>query len=186
MNRLARLQRRLRRLTRQIRRVRNEIRAEKAKAPRPRGLSRQGAEFIGEFEGFYAEPYNDPAGHCTIGYGTLLHTGNCTRHDRKEWGSISQDYALKLLRHEADNAWRVIEELVTVPLNQNKADALISFAYNVGVGAFMSSTLLKQINAKAGEKAIRYEFSRWVKAGGQTLPGLVRRRRAEADLYFTP
>jgi lysozyme len=104
----------------------------------------------------------------------------------KEWGEISHDRALDMLRTEADNAWRVIEEFVTVPINQNQADALISFAYNVGVGAFMSSTLLKRINAGGTEQAIRYEFSRWVKASGQTLPGLVRRREAEADLYFTP
>jgi GH24 family phage-related lysozyme (muramidase) len=182
------LRKRLRYLRDQIRRVKRRIRKARiqAAAARPSGLSKNGAHFIAEFEGFFAEPYNDPAGHCTIGYGTLLHTGNCTRADRKEWGTITEAKAIDMLRTEADNAWRVIEELVTVPLNQNKADALISFAYNVGVGAFMSSTLLKRINEKAAPSQIRYEFGRWVKAGGQTLPGLVRRRAAEADLYFTP
>lgn len=185
---MKRLQRRLRNLQMEIRRVRRQIRKLRAQGQqgRPKGLSTAGAHFIGEFEGFSATPYNDPVGHCTIGYGTLLHTGNCTRADRKEWGTISHAKAIQLLRTEANNAWRVIDDFVTVPLNQNQADALISFAYNVGVGAFMSSTLLKRINGKDGEKAIRYEFSRWVKADGQTLPGLVRRRRAEADLYFTP
>ena len=179
--RLGYLRLRIRRVRRQIK----KLRIKQANA-RPNGLSRKGAEFIAEFEGFYSRPYNDPVGHCTIGYGTLLHTGNCTRADMKEWGEISHDKALDMLRTEADNAWRVIEEFVTVPINQNQADALISFAYNVGVGAFMSSTLLKRINSGGTEHAIRYEFSRWTKASGQTLPGLVRRREAEADLYFTP
>ena len=185
---MSRLKHRLRYLREQIRRIKRRIRKARlqAAANRPAGLSRKGAEFIAEFEGFFPEPYNDPAGHCTIGYGTLLHTGNCTRADRKEWGAISEAKAIEMLRTEANNAWRVIEEFVTVPLNQNKADALISFAYNVGVGAFMSSTLLKRINEQAAPSQIRYEFGRWVKAGGQTLPGLVRRRAAEADLYFTP
>lgn len=181
---MKRLQRRLRYLLAELKRIRRQIR--KAQTKRPTGLSRRGAEFIAEFEGFSATPYNDPAGHATIGYGTLLHMGNVTSTDRKEWGSITHDRAIRLLQNEADNAWRVIEDLVDVRLTQNQADALISFAYNCGVGALMSSSLLKQINAKAGEKAIRYEFSRWVKADGKTLPGLVRRREAEADLYFTP
>jgi lysozyme len=182
------LRKRLRYLRDEIRKVKRRIRKARiqAAASRPKGLSKNGAYFIGEFEGFYSEPYNDPAGHCTIGYGTLLHLGNCTRADRKEWGTISEAKAIEMLQTEANNAWRVIEELVTVPLNQNKADALISFAYNVGVGAFMSSTLLRKINAKASPAQIRYEFSRWTKAGGKDLPGLVRRRKAEADLYFTP
>jgi lysozyme len=182
------LKKRLRYLRLRIRRVRRQIKKLRIKQTnaRPNGLSKKGAEFIAEFEGFMAECGEDPAGHCQIGFGTLIHLGACTRADRKEWGTISHDKALDMLRTEADNAWRVIEEFVTVPINQNQADALISFAYNVGVGAFMSSTLLKRINAGGTEHAIRYEFSRWVKASGQTLPGLVRRREAEADLYFTP
>jgi len=154
------------------------------------GLSKNGAEFIASFEGFSATPYDNDGGanggNCTIGYGTLIHTGPCVKRDFTEWGHISHERALRMLQDEANNAWRVIEEFVKVPLNQHQADALISFAYNVGVGAFMSSTLLRKINEKAGEKAIRYEFGRWVRAGAGPVPGLVRRREAEADLYFTP
>ena len=183
---MRRLRRRLKRLLIRVKIVRRKIRQAKADKAKPTGLSKAGAEFIAEFEGFSPVPYNDPVGHCTIGYGTLLHTGNCRRQDLKEWGTITHERGLQLLQDECETAWRVIEEFVTVPITQSMADALISFSYNVGTGAFMSSTLLRVINARGSEQEIRHQFSRWVKADGQTLPGLVRRREAEADLYFTP
>jgi lysozyme len=69
-------------------------------------------------------------------------------------------------------------------INQNQFDALVSFAYNLGPGNLKSSTLLKKVNANPEDESIRLEFMKWVKAGGKTLKGLVRRREAEANLYF--
>lgn len=186
---MRRLRRRLKRLLVRVKVIRRKIRAEKAKKAKPTGLSKNGAEFIAEFEGFSPIPYSNdgaPGGNCTIGYGTLIHLGPCRKQDFKDWGTITHERGLELLQDECQTAWHVVEEFVTVPLTQNMADALISFSYNCGSGAFMSSTLLRVINAGGSEQQIRHEFSRWVKAGGQTLPGLVRRRKAEADLYFTP
>jgi lysozyme len=60
-----------------------------------------------------------------------------------------------------------------------------SFAYNVGVGALGDSTLLKKLKVNPNDPAIRDEFMKWVYAGGVVLPGLVTRRKAEADLYFS-
>ena len=64
-------------------------------------------------------------------------------------------------------------------------DALVSFAYNVGVGNFAKSTLLKKVNANPNDPTIRSEFEKWNKANGRVLKGLVTRRKEEADLYFT-
>jgi lysozyme len=90
-----------------------------------------------------------------------------------------------MLRLEAGAVWPSISQAVKVRLNQNQADALISLVYNIGFQAFLDSTLLKRINASAPRSEIVSQWTRWVHAGGQVLPGLVRRREAEAQLYFS-
>ena len=70
-------------------------------------------------------------------------------------------------------------------INQHQFDALLSFTYNVGTGNLARSTLLRKVKANPQEPSIRTEFSRWVYGGGKRLPGLVRRRKMEADLYFS-
>ena len=81
-----------------------------------------------------------------------------------------------------DNAEAAINGRVTVPLTQPQFDALVSFVFNVGAGAFRKSTLLKKLNAGDYAEATA-EFPRWVKGGGKTLPGLVVRRAAEMLLF---
>ena len=71
-------------------------------------------------------------------------------------------------------------------INENQLGALTSFAFNAGTGNLQKSTLLKKVNANPNDPTIRDEFMRWTKAGGKVLNGLVTRRKAEADLYFTP
>lgn len=145
-------------------------------------LSNKGAAFIGAFEGFVDHPYNDPVGHCTVGYGHLIHEGNCTAHDRATWGTISRDRGLRLLQDDATRFEDGVRHLVKVPLNQHEFDALVSFSFNLGLGALRESTLLRKLNA--GERAsVPAEMARWDKAGGRTLPGLTRRRRAEGRLF---
>ena len=70
-------------------------------------------------------------------------------------------------------------------INQHQFDALLSFTYNVGTGNLARSTLLRKVKANPKDPSIRTEFSRWVYGGGKRLPGLVRRRKMEADLYFS-
>ena len=79
----------------------------------------------------------------------------------------------------------VVSSLVKAPLNQNQFDALVSFAYNVGGGAFASSTLLKLINAGAFGAAAA-QFTKWDLARGEVSAGLLRRRQAEQQLFVTP
>lgn len=135
-------------------------------------------EMIKKFEGFRSEAYQDVVGVWTIGFGTTrdVNKGDtCTMKQAEEW----------LIDDMIHDRLPVIEELVTVPLNDNQTCALISFCYNVGNGAFGKSTLLKKINAEASATEIRAEFAKWNKAGGKIYKGLIRRREAEADLFFS-
>lgn len=148
-------------------------------------LSTEGAEFIGAFEGFSATLYNDPAGHCTIGYGHLVHHGNCDGSEPPEFKKgITRRSAAQLLREDARAAEETIEDAVAVELSQAQFDALVSFCFNVGSGNFRASTLLKKLNAGKA-RAVPSELDRWVFAGGKKLDGLIRRRRAEGRLFAT-
>jgi lysozyme len=70
-------------------------------------------------------------------------------------------------------------------ITQNQFNALVSFAYNLGAQSLKGSTLLKKVNANPNDPTIAVEFLKWVNAGGRKVAGLVRRREAEANLYFT-
>ncbi len=151
--------------------------------PRKRKLSKKGARFIATFEGFRSELYDDPAGHCTIGCGHLVHHGRCDGSEPAEFRrGITRERALELLLEDAAQAADAVNGSVHVPLNQHQFDALVSFVFNVGVGAFGESTLLKKLN-EGRYQDVPKQLERWVKAGGRTLEGLVRRRKAEGELF---
>ena len=95
---------------------------------------------------------------------------------------ITRERALELLQQDAGTAAGEISSSVTVHLTQPQLDALISFAFNVGTGAFRDSTLLKLLNG-GDYGSVPAQLNRWTKASGQTLPGLVRRRTAEGALF---
>lgn len=148
-----------------------------------RSLSQQGAQFIAAFEGFRAQLYNDAAGHATIGYGHLVHHGPMNGSEPAEFkAGISHERALQLLTHDAASAAAEVNRSVTRGLNQHQFDALVSFVFNCGAGAFHKSTLLKKLNA-GDDQAVPSELRRWTKAGGRELAGLVRRRTAEGNLF---
>lgn len=138
--------------------------------------SHVGIALIKGFESLRLEAYRCPAGVWTIGYG---HTAGVSRGDR-----IDAQKAEQLLTDDL----RQFEDVVNREcphVTQNQFDALVSFTFNVGTGNFLKSTLLKCVKANPENVNIRYEFSRWNKANGTVLSGLIRRRRAEADLYFS-
>jgi lysozyme len=148
-------------------------------------LSDQGVEFIARFEGFSATLYDDPAGHCTIGYGHLVHTGACNGSEPERFKrGITKKQGLRLLRKDAASAAGTVGDKVTVPLNQEQFDALVDFVFNLGAGNFSSSTLLKKLN-QGQYSEVPSELDRWVFAGGKVLPGLVKRRKAEGTLFST-
>ncbi len=146
-------------------------------------LSKQGAAFIAHFEGFRGELYNDPVGHATIGCGHLVHHGPINGSEPEEFRrGITRERAIELLQQDADSAADAISRSVKVKLTQSQVDALISFAFNVGNGAFNDSTLLKLLN-QGDYGSVPAQLDRWTKASGRTLPGLVTRRKAEGGLF---
>lgn len=93
-------------------------------------------KFVAYFEGFLSCPYDDPAGHATIGYGHLLHYGGVTKKDKRKWGCITEDEGLKLLRkdlRETEDA--VLEKIEGATVTPTMVTALTSFAFNLGSGA---------------------------------------------------
>lgn len=152
---------------------------------RDRTLSAAGARLIAEFEGFSAHLYDDPAGHCTIGYGHLVHRGACDGSEPTELKKgLTKSEARQLLREDARPAGNAVNALVKVPLSQPQFDALTSFVYNLGAGSLAESQLLRRLNN--GEyDAVPEELAKWVNAGGKRLEGLVRRRRTEGEVFAT-
>ncbi len=145
-------------------------------------ISEKGLNLIISFEGFSAEPYRCPAGVPTIGYGTT-HYPNGTRVKMSD-KPISKKRAYAILKYEVDSHYgKAVEHSVGSETTQEQLDAMISFAYNLGTGAFKRSTLLKQHNRGKTKKAAN-EFAKWTHANGKVLKGLVRRRSAEKKLYL--
>ena len=148
-----------------------------------RTLSDAGANFIARFEGFRPDLYDDPARHCTIGFGHLVHRGPCNGTEPAEFrGGITRARGLELLKSDAQKAANEVLQSVRVPLNQHQLDALISFVFNVGTGAFRRSTLLRELN-EGHYQQVPTQLDKWVKAGDRTLQGLVNRRKAEGLLF---
>lgn len=131
------------------------------------------AALVGFYEGNHPTAYDDPVGIPTICYG---HTASV-----KPDQTLSDARCDELLAADLGSAFQVLDASVTVPLPVNRRAALASFIYNVGAGSFKRSTLLKKLNAGDAAGACA-ELSRWVKADGQVLPGLVVRRAAEREL----
>ena len=140
-------------------------------------ISETGIELIKKFEGCVLKAYKCPAGVWTIGYG---HTSGV-----KEGQTITKKEAEVFLKQDLLTFETYVSNLVTVAINQNQFDALVSFCYNLGPGNLKSSTLLKLINTKNFNAAAK-QFDRWVYAGGKKLSGLVKRRAAEKTLFLQP
>jgi GH24 family phage-related lysozyme (muramidase) len=159
-----------------------------AAAAAPTAISAAGTAFIAGFEGFIDHLYDDPAEghHCTVGFGHLVHRGPCNgaASEAEFTNGITRERALELLAAETTTAANAVLAAVTVPLTQTQLDALISFTFNVGVGAFRGSTLLQEINAGHFDQ-VPTQMNRWTRGGNRVLPGLVRRRAAEGNLFTT-
>lgn len=141
--------------------------------------SASGIEVIKEFEGLRLKAYLCPAGILTIGYGHTSAAGLPTVVPGK---LVSESQAEEILLNDLKKYEQGVSNLVKVQLSQGEFDALVSFAYNVGVGALSRSTLLKRINSERPSD-VPAEFMKWTRGGGRELPGLVRRRRAEVKLW---
>ena len=140
-------------------------------------VGKNGIDLIKKFEGLRLESYKCPAGLWTIGYGNTMWENTIKV---KENQVIDIQRAEKLLTYWVNK----YADKINLKVNQNQFDALVSFAYNVGIGNFDSSTLKKKVIENPNDPTIRDEFMKWVSSKGKQLSGLVKRREAEANLYF--
>ena len=137
-------------------------------------LGYEGTKLLKFFEGCKLTAYQDSVGVWNIGYG---HTKGVY-----DGMTITQDQAEQMLLTELEEYEGYVEKYVTVPLTQNQFDALVVWVYNLGPTNFRNSTLLKELNT-GNYTAAGNEITKWNKAGGKVLAGLVKRREAEALLF---
>lgn len=144
-------------------------------------ISDDGMALIKRFEGLRLQAYQDSVGVWTIGYGWTQPVAG-----RKVGAGMAIDVATaeRLLVCGVAQFERGVERLVAVTITQGQFDALVSFAYNLGLRALENSTLLRRLNAGDCQGAAD-QFGRWVNAGGVRLDGLVARRAAERALFLS-
>ena len=144
-------------------------------------VNKLGIETMHHFEGCKLTAYQCPAKVWTIGWGNTFYPD---KTPVKQGDVITQEQANELFETVMNNFALGVKKCLTKEVNENQFSALVCFAYNVGIGSLQKSTLLKKININPNDETIAGEFGKWTKAGGKVLLGLVRRRKAESDLYF--
>jgi GH24 family phage-related lysozyme (muramidase) len=143
-----------------------------------RHVTEAGLDLIKRFEGFSPTIYICPAGYPTIGYGHVVLV-----HEREQFAAcLTQAEATDILRKDVGIAERAVVRLISVPLTDGQFDALVSFTFNLGAGSLQRSTLRRLVN-RGEHEGVPSELMKWVWAAGRRLPGLVRRRKAEALAY---
>ena len=141
-----------------------------------RQITATGLALIKHFEGCSLKVYMCPAGIWTIGYG---HTGPLIT---AKTPNITLQEAEELLQHDLHKFEDAVLRLIKRPLTDGQFSALVSFCFNLGSGALQGSTLRMKCN-RSDDEDVPGEFIKWVWAGGKKLPGLMKRRKAEAILY---
>ena len=145
-------------------------------------LTKEGIELLHRFEGIRLKAYLCPANVWTIGYGnTFYEDGSKVKQGDEITKKRAEQLFFNIVNEFADQ----VRKLILQPIGANRFSALVSFAYNVGVANLKRSRLLKKVNSNPDDTSIRDEFMRWNKGGGVVLNGLTRRRKAEADLYYS-
>lgn len=129
-----------------------------------------GLALVKEFEGFRAKPYKDVGGTTTVGYGQTF--------------PLSEPLAAALLEASVAEFELGLERLIAVPITPPQWDALVSWAYNVGLTAAKKSTLIKVLN-QGKYDAVPHELAKWTRVKGVVVKGLKRRRDAEIARWNT-
>lgn len=154
-------------------------------------ISDKGLSLIKSFEGFRTEAYQDSIGIWTIGYGTIRYPSGAAVN---QFDECSDEQAEEFLRHDVKSFVDGLNKRISgIYLTQQQFDSLVSFCYNLGLAAFDSSTLFKKLKVNPNDETIyKYshdepagscEFTKWIRAGGKVVNGLLRRRMIEADFY---
>lgn len=145
-------------------------------------IDKEGFELITKWEGLKLTPYLCSAGVPTIGYGSTRYSdGSKVKLTDKP---ITKGKAFEIFSATISTYEKAVFTLTPDEINQNQFNALVSFAYNLGVNALRNSTLLKKVNANLNDPKIADEFRKWVNAGGKKMTGLVNRREDEIKMYF--
>lgn len=148
-------------------------------------LSRKGREFLKTQEGVRRYAYNDSAGHATFGIGHLIHKGPVTDADRRQWGTVSKPKPMELVWRVFDEDIKEYEAAVRNAVGrrmwQHRFDACVSLCFNVGVGGFRSSTVVRELRARRPGFSVRAAdgFLLWNRP-----PELLPRRRRERRLFL--
>lgn len=142
-------------------------------------LSQACIDLVKRWEGYRDEAYDDGGGVWTIGYGTIRYPNG---KSVQKGDTCSQDEAEQWLHDELLDSEDAVNNLVDVDLTQYQFDALVSFVYNCGQGAFRSSTMRKLLNSSDYNGAA-LQFPRWCKDNGQVVQGLLNRRKDEQRMF---
>lgn len=148
--------------------------------PELMAVSAKGIDLICSFEGLRLSAYDDGVGIWTIGFGTIKYP-NGVRVKRGD--TCTSEQAKSYMKYDLIEFEHAVNSLVKVALNQNQFDALVSLTYNIGSGAFKSSTLLKKLNL-SDYKGAAEQFDVWVNAGGKRMQGLANRRTKEKEFFL--
>ena len=140
------------------------------------------ASLCRQFEGYKARPYLCPAGIPTIGYGSTYYADG--RKVTLQDPPMDEPTARALLMVELEHTYLpgVLRHCPILAADERKCNAIVDFAYNLGVGRLQTSTLKRKINAQDWDGA-KEQLMLWTKGGGKVLPGLVKRRTAECALF---
>ena len=141
------------------------------------------AELCRRYEGYRAKPYLCPAGVPTIGYGSTYYADK--RKVTLEDQPMEEGAARALLMVELEHTYLpgVLRNCPVLATNERRCNAIVDYAYNLGVGRLQTSTLKRKINAQDWD-GVQEQLMLWTKGGGKVLPGLVARRKAECLLIF--
>jgi lysozyme len=143
--------------------------------------SEQCLKLLAHHEGVRRKPYRCPAGLWTVGVGHLIGDGRSLPDSWNRTFSLEEVYAI--LAQDVVRFERGVSRLITLPLKQYEFDAILSFAFNLGLGTLQKSTLRQKLNRGDKEGAIE-SLLKYNKAGGKVLKGLDNRRKDEAALFM--
>lgn len=150
-----------------------------------KSISQKGINFIQSFEGYSSKAYDDGVGVWTIGWGTTIKSNG---QKVKKGDVATKEQSLEYFRNDLKSFESAVNRLVKVNIDQDQYDALVSFTYNVGIGALTGSTALKKINQgdlRGGADAMLSWNKGTVNGKKVELKGLTRRRNAERELFLT-
>ena len=148
----------------------------------PLKLDHHGMEFIKKHEAFSDVAYRDQGGVWTIGYGFTYYPDETPVRQGDYLTRAEADFLFDRLVRKYEYA---VHDAVYTSLSQSQYNALVSFAYNVGIDAFYQSSLLKVVNEDPLSPEVQRRFLRWVYVKGKVSRGLIYRRKKEIELYFS-